>query len=94
MFTTGIEIDENVFDQQRILKALVQNPQSQKEVFIFCPNRLVTTQMFNSIKNNRHSNALFMGHYGISKSISVMLYAILSNHIAEYKFKTYGQKPT
>ena len=35
-----------------------------------------------------------MGHYGISKSISVMLYAILSNHIAEYKFKTYGQTPT
>jgi hypothetical protein len=35
-----------------------------------------------------------MGHYGISKSISVMLYTILSNFIAEYKFKTYGQKPT
>jgi hypothetical protein len=35
-----------------------------------------------------------MGHYGISKSISVMLYAILSNHIAEYKFKTYGLNPT
>ncbi len=35
-----------------------------------------------------------MGHYGISKSISVMLYSILSNLIAEYKFKTYGQTPT
>jgi hypothetical protein len=35
-----------------------------------------------------------MGHYGISKSISVMLYTILSNYIAEYKFKTYGQTPT
>ncbi len=35
-----------------------------------------------------------MGHYGISKSISVMLYTILSNHIAEYKFKTYDKNPT
>jgi hypothetical protein len=93
MFTTGIEIDEKVFDQPRITKAFIKNPQ-QKGMFIFCPTRLVTTQMFDSIKNNRRSNALFMGHYGISKSISVMLYTILSNHIAEYKFKTYGQNPT
>ena len=49
--------------------------------------------MFKSIKNAA-SNTLFMGHYGISKSISVMLYTILSNHIAEYKFKTYGKNPT
>jgi hypothetical protein len=93
MFTTGIEIDKTVFNQARIKKALVENPQ-EKGAFIFCPTRLVTTQMFNSIKNNKGSNALFMGHYGISKSISVMLYTILSNHIAEYKFKTYGQTPT
>ncbi len=35
-----------------------------------------------------------MGHYGISKSVSVMLYSILSNLIVEYKFKTFGKTPT
>jgi hypothetical protein len=49
--------------------------------------------MFEGIRKYR-SNTLFMGHYGISKSVSFMLYSMLSNIIAEYKFKTYGQTPT
>ena len=35
-----------------------------------------------------------MGHYGISKSVSVMLYSMLSNIMAEYKFKTYDKPQT
>jgi hypothetical protein len=49
--------------------------------------------MFEGIDDAR-ANTLFMGHYGISKSVSFILYSIMSNLIAEYKFKTYGQAPT
>jgi hypothetical protein len=49
--------------------------------------------MFEGI-NDARANTLFMGHYGISKSVSFILYSIMSNLIAEYKFKTYGQTPT
>ena len=61
--------------------------------FTFCPTRLVTTQMFEGI-DDATSNTLFMGHYGISKSVSVILYSILSNLIVEYKFKTFGKTKT
>jgi hypothetical protein len=89
MFTTGIPIDLSVFNQQRIHDA-TQKKTKKTNLFAFCPTRLVTTQMFEGIRRYR-SNTLFMGHYGISKSVSFMLYTMLSNIIAEYKFKTYGQ---
>jgi hypothetical protein len=49
--------------------------------------------MFEGIDDAR-ANTLFMGHSGISKSVSVILYSILSNLIVEYKFKTFGITPT
>jgi hypothetical protein len=67
--------------------------QKKNNIFTFCPTRFVTTQIFKKIRYEE-ANALFIGHYGISKSVSFMLYSILSNLIVEYKFKSFGKKPT
>lgn len=40
----------------------------------------------------KYSNLLVSGSYGISKSISIMLYSILSNHINLYRYQ--ASKPS
>lgn len=92
IFTTGIPINLNVFNQDRI-RGDIQADTEEMGLFTFCPTCFVTTQMFQAIKDQR-TNALFMGQKGISKSVSVILYSILSNLIVDYKFKTFGRTPT
>jgi hypothetical protein len=50
--------------------------------FIFSPTYMVTGQIFNKILNNKPMlNTVYYGHYGISKSVSIMLLCMLSNII-------------
>lgn len=50
MFTTGIPVDLDTFDQGRIQSGINPIP-SERKLFTFCPTRLVTSQMFEALRN-------------------------------------------
>jgi hypothetical protein len=79
-FNEGANIDyETVYKQWRIRQAFEVN---QQEVMVFCPNVLVTPQIFDILKNYK-SDCLIYGGYGISKTVSIALF----NHLNSFNCK-------
>lgn len=82
-FTSGVSFDDISFRQERFQRAREMN--TQNLIIVFCPNYLVTKQMFDLV--GKYSNLLVSGNYGISKSISLMLYSMLAKNINLYTYK-------
>jgi hypothetical protein len=79
-FTKGIKINEYIFDNVRHLaeKDLIDE---RNNLFTFFPTSLVTGQIFRKIMYEHSFAGIWVGHNGISASISIRLYWYLSNII-------------
>jgi hypothetical protein len=87
LFTTGVELNETVYNQTRIKDA----KQAMEGPFIFCPNYLVTQQMF-QILSMPANNQLVMGAYGTSKTVSIILFNNLASIINRFRYEAYYDK--
>jgi hypothetical protein len=75
LFTSGVILDPKVFGQDRFKKGSQNenfNGQSANSSFIFCPNIMVTSKIFNIIRQNGQKIIIF-GGFGVSKSVSLAL---------------------
>ena len=63
----GVYVDPTIFHQDRIYSA----KNSQTEKFVFYPTYLVTSQVFNQVRDLSHKTNLLSGHFGISKTTSI-----------------------
>ncbi len=53
---------------------------------------MVTSQVFRNIMSLNHEKKILMGNEGISKTVSVRLFWILSRYFNEYRFHTKENK--
>jgi hypothetical protein len=58
----------------------------KKQKIVFNPTYLTTGQVFNAVLNSVGLNRI-EGHFGISKTFSIVLLSILTNMIVCYKIK-------
>jgi hypothetical protein len=81
LFTTGVKLNDTVYNQTRIkdAKQVMEGP------FIFCPNYLVTRQMF-QILSAKGTDQLVMGAYGTSKTVSMILFIQLAAFINQFRY--------
>jgi hypothetical protein len=87
LFTTGVELPDFIFHQQRIRRAKVNSK------LVYCPNSIISRQIFEImapkilkypvIDENRF---VLKGFKGISKTVSVSLLWHLVRLIDEYRF--------
>ncbi len=54
---------------------------------VFCPTHFATGSIFRHIIGTKLKSNLMQGHFGISKTISILLYSRLSNIIINYFMK-------
>jgi hypothetical protein len=72
-----------VYDQTRINDAIrTGTTKNSSDTLVFCPNFLSTKEIFD-VLNESHFNYLIYGGYGISKTISIILF----NHLVSIKCK-------
>ena len=75
LFTQGIDINQTIFQQARIIDPINFSMNSK---FIFLPTFSVTTPVFRCLKKYNNREMLIYGNFGISKSVSIMLYSHFS----------------
>lgn len=79
MFTTGIYLDNTVFDQTRILDS-----QRSNNLTKFYPNIIVTPQVFKLLETNKYDSKVVYGGFGIGKTFSIIYYKILLEYVSKF----------
>lgn len=59
-----------------------------KQLFVFHPTYMVTSQIFKKILNLRDGKVILKGQRGISKTVSVFLFWKLTQYIDKYRFNS------
>ena len=87
LFTTGKVLNPNVYKQNRIINGTQEG--HVLSPFIFYPNYLATHQIFSILdKPHLNTNHLITGGYGISKTISIVLFLHLAQFINKFLIKS------
>ena len=84
LFEKGIEIDDDIFTQQRIKKPIKA---SKSHLYCFYPTTLVTKPLFDTIFEKYKAPMMTYGPYGIAKTSGYILYWYLSSYVNDYLFQ-------
>ena len=79
----GIELPPYLSVQQRI-----EGGKLSSLLYPFFPNRIVTTQMFNTIINSLPVKLLVHVRAGISKTGAIIMYCYLSKIVSDFRIKS------
>lgn len=86
LFTTGVEINQLVFQQNRFTEAA-----GSSGLFTAFPSLQSTRPIFNQLLTPKKT-MMITGAFGSGKSSAIMLYIMLTNHIHKYTFSAAKDK--
>jgi hypothetical protein len=75
----GVLLNKAVFTQDRLQSAM-----NQRQKLVFFPTHTTTGHMFQLLNNHRFLTVLVHGRYGVGKSMALVLYKLLTDHIAAF----------
>jgi len=78
-------LNNEVFTQSRVSMG-GQSKCNYDLEFLFCPNLLVTKPVFNSMMDV-YCNYMIIGSYGVGKTVSMILFAQLSDFVNQFIFE-------
>lgn len=86
-FKGGVQIDKKLLQQMRIENATCHF----NSAFVYYPNFTVTSPIFRKLYSSREKE-LLTGSFGMSKTISITLFLLLSNIIHKYAVEAHQTK--